>query len=69
MRIPTGAGEAQAVDVLDVGPVAAAVVEVGGVGGEEARFNSQADGFGGGDAGDRSLVPLNLWLGLSLLSL
>ena len=64
VRIPAGTGETQAVDVFDVGPVAAAVVEVGGVGGEETGFDSEADGFGGGNAGDRSLVPLNLRLGL-----
>lgn len=47
VRIPTGTGEAQAVDVFNVCPITAAVVEVGGVGREKARFHGEADGFGG----------------------
>jgi len=38
----------------------AAVVKVGGAGGEEARFDSEAHGFGYGDAGDRRFVALDL---------
>jgi hypothetical protein len=43
--VPAAAGEAQALQVVNVGTVAATVVEVGGARAEKTRFDRQAQGF------------------------
>ena len=43
--VPAAAGEAQALQAVDVGTVAAAIVEVGGARAEKTGFDRQAHGF------------------------
>ena len=45
VRIPAGTGDALFGEPLDVAAVTAAVVEEGGVGGEESGFEGRSDGF------------------------
>ncbi len=57
--IPAAAGEPQAVQVVNVGAIATAIVEVGGVRGEKTSFHGETHEFESGDPGDLCPVSIN----------